>query len=58
MRSTNATDQNLLELLFKEFDRTKMDFDPHNWGIILGWNEKVKRYKEPVYTFKVEVQRN
>jgi len=50
---TNATDQNLLELLFKEFDRTKMDFDPHNWEIILGWNEKVKRYKEPLYTFKV-----
>ena len=51
--STDATDQNLLELLIKEFDRTKMDFDPHNWEIILGWNEKVKRYKEPVYTFKV-----
>ena len=51
--SADATDQNLLELLIKEFDRTKMDFDPHNWEIILGWNEKVKRYKEPVYTFKV-----
>ena len=51
--STDATDQNLLELLIKEFDRIKMDFDPHNWEIILGWNEKVKRYKEPVYTFKV-----
>jgi len=53
VRSTDATDQNLLELLIKEFDRIKMDFDPHNWEIILGWNEKVKRYKEPVYTFKV-----
>jgi len=51
--STDATDQNLLELLIKEFDRTKMDFDPHNWEIILGWNEKVKRYKEPLYSFKV-----
>ena len=51
--STDATDQNLLELLIKEFDRIKMDFDPHNWEIILGWNEKVKRYKEPLYTFKV-----
>ena len=51
--STDATDQNLLELLIKEFDRIKMDFDPHNWEIILGWNEKVKRYKKPLYTFKV-----
>ena len=49
--STDATDQNLLELLIKEFDRIKMDFDPHNWEIILGWNEKVKRYKEPCVYF-------
>ena len=53
IESTDATDQNLLELLIKEFDRIKMDFDPHNWEIILGWNKKVKRYKEPEYTFKV-----
>ena len=43
----------LLELLLKEFDRTKMDFDPYNWEVILGWSEKVNRYKEPVYSFKV-----
>ena len=45
-----------MELLIKEFDRIKMDFDPHNWEIILGWNDKVKRYKEPLYSFKVRAK--
>jgi len=42
-----------LQLLVKEFDRVKMDLDPYNWEIILTWNEKVTKYKNPVYTFKV-----
>jgi methylmalonyl-CoA mutase len=29
-----------------------MDLDPYNWEIILTWNEN-KKYKDPVYTFKV-----
>jgi methylmalonyl-CoA mutase len=52
----NCNDENnseLLELLLKEFDRVKMDFDPYNWEVILGWSKKVNRYKEPVYSFKV-----
>lgn len=42
-----------LSLLLKEFDRVKMNFDPYNWEIILTWDEKVNKYKNPVYTFKV-----
>ncbi|MCG9972949.1 methylmalonyl-CoA mutase family protein [Christiangramia crocea] len=42
-----------LKLLFAEFDKIKMDLDPYNWEIILGWNEKVSKYTEPVYSFKV-----
>ncbi len=30
-----------------------MDLDPYNWEVITGWEEKVNRYKAPVYTFKV-----
>jgi methylmalonyl-CoA mutase len=30
-----------------------MDLDPYNWEIILTWNEKINKYKDPVYTFKV-----
>ncbi len=40
-------------LLLKEFDRVKMNLDPYNWEIILTWNEKVNKYKNPFYTFKV-----
>ncbi|RTY95354.1 methylmalonyl-CoA mutase family protein [Flavobacterium sp. GT3R68] len=42
-----------LNLLVKEFDRVKMDLDPYNWEIIQTWDEKVNKYKNPVYTFKV-----
>ena len=30
-----------------------MDLDPHNWEIIVGWDQKVNKYVEPVYSFKV-----
>ncbi len=46
-------DKHFLELLIKEFDRVKMDLDPYNWDVILGWSEKVNRYKAPVYSFNV-----
>lgn len=42
-----------LDLLLKEFDRVKMNLDPYNWEIIQTWDEKVNKYKNPVYTFKV-----
>ncbi len=42
-----------LNLLTKEFDRVKMNLDPYNWKIILNWNEKVNKYKNPIYSFKV-----
>ncbi|KAF2516839.1 methylmalonyl-CoA mutase family protein [Flavobacterium salilacus subsp. salilacus] len=42
-----------LKLLVAEFDRVKMNLDPYNWEIILTWDEKVNKYKNPVYTFKV-----
>ena len=43
----------LLKSLVSEFDNLKMNLDPHNWEIIIGWNEKVKKYKEPIYSFHV-----
>ncbi|WP_264536837.1 methylmalonyl-CoA mutase family protein [Flavobacterium sp. N1736] len=42
-----------LNLLLNQFDKVKMDLDPYNWEIILSWDEKVNKYKNPVYTFKV-----
>ena len=49
----NTDNQELLELLLKEFDRIKMDLNPHNWETIVNWKDKVKKYKDPVFTFKV-----
>ncbi len=42
-----------IKLLFAEFDRIKLNLDPYNWEIITAWASKVKKYKDPVYTFKV-----
>ena len=49
----NSESKTLLDLLFKEFDRIKMDLDPYNWEVIVGWDDKIKKYKAPQYTFKV-----
>ncbi|OIV41372.1 methylmalonyl-CoA mutase family protein [Flavobacterium johnsoniae] len=42
-----------LNLLLNQFDKVKMDLDPYNWEIILNWADKVVKYKNPVYSFKV-----
>jgi methylmalonyl-CoA mutase len=49
----NENDQAFLKLLLKEFDRVKLDLNPYNWEVLIGWEEKVNRYKNPVYSFKV-----
>ena len=45
--------KDLLKLLLAEFDKEKLKLDPYNWEVILGWEEKVHKYKNPVYSFKV-----
>ncbi|PQB03816.1 methylmalonyl-CoA mutase family protein [Aureitalea marina] len=51
--ATEEKDGQLMELLIAEFDRVKMDLDPHNWEIITAWSHKIDRYKAPVYSFQV-----
>ena len=46
-------EDNLPKLLLAEFDKVKMDLDPYNWEVITGWADKVNKYKQPVYSFKV-----
>ena len=43
----------LAKLLLAEFDKLKRDLDPYNWEVITGWEEKVNKYKNPVYSFMV-----
>jgi isobutyryl-CoA mutase len=45
--------QLFIKMLVAEFDRVKMNLDPYNWEIILNWSEKVNKYKNPIYSFKV-----
>ena len=50
---TKEESHQFLALLHKEFDRVKMNLDPYNWEVILTWDEKVSKYKNPFYSFKV-----
>ncbi|RYD92949.1 MAG: methylmalonyl-CoA mutase, partial [Sphingobacteriales bacterium] len=51
--AATSGDADFLKLLVAEFDRVKMNLDPYNWEVIYTWDEKVNKYKNPVYTFKV-----
>lgn len=42
-----------IDSLISKFTEIKKDLDPHNWDIITGWESKVKKYKDEVYTFTV-----
>lgn len=53
LQSKDENRNEFLSLLVKEFDRVKMNLDPYNWEIILTWDEKVAKYKNPIYSFKV-----
>ena len=54
-RGTNDKESEtyFLKLLLAQFEKTKLNLHPLNWEIILNWNEKVQKYKNPIYTFKV-----
>ena len=49
----NQENELFVGLLKKEFDKVKMDLDPYNWELLIKWDAKVARYKDPVYSFKV-----
>jgi methylmalonyl-CoA mutase len=40
-------------VLQAEFDRIKLDLDPHNWELIQQWPDQAKRYHDDYYVFKV-----
>jgi len=49
----SSENKDFIKLLVGEFDRVKLNLDPYNWEVITGWNEKVTKYKNPIYSFKV-----
>ncbi|MGB0789692.1 MAG: methylmalonyl-CoA mutase family protein, partial [Marinirhabdus sp.] len=42
-----------IKMLVAAFDREKRNLDPYNWEIITQWDEKVNKYKNPVYGYSV-----
>lgn len=53
IQTLEKADDSIKKVLNAEFDRIKLDLDPHNWEIIQQWNDKVKTYKDEFYIFKV-----
>ena len=55
IESGSATDENriFMQLLEQQFEKVKMNLDPYNWEVIVTWQEKVAKYKNPFYSFKV-----
>jgi len=46
-------DEEFVKLLLAQFEKVKMNLNPYHWEIILNWQEKVQKYKDPIYSFKV-----
>ncbi|QNM85705.1 methylmalonyl-CoA mutase family protein [Polaribacter pectinis] len=53
LEKTATEEKEFIKLLLAQFEKVKLNFDPLNWEIILNWAEKVQKYKDPIYTFKV-----
>jgi len=53
LNKVHKDDQHFLELLIAEFDKVKMNLNPHNWELLIHWEDKVNTYKNPIYSFKV-----
>jgi isobutyryl-CoA mutase len=53
LKHSKPETKDFIKLLVAEFDRVKLNLDPYNWEIITGWDNKVSKYKNPVYSFKV-----
>ena len=53
IENKKESEKAFIQLLENQFDKIKMNLDPYNWEVILNWNEKVAKYKNPFYSFKV-----
>ena len=53
LKNINSDKSDLINQLFKEFSKIKMDLSSHNWEIILNFDKKKQGYKNDIFTFKV-----
>ena len=43
----------LISGLSERFDDVKLDLDQRNWKLLEAWDEKLARYKDPIYKYEV-----
>ncbi|WP_159022900.1 methylmalonyl-CoA mutase family protein [Formosa sp. L2A11] len=53
LKLVQQDDISFIKLLVAQFEKVKLNLDPYNWEVILNWKEKVSKYKNPIYSFKV-----
>lgn len=54
VQSINPEDADrLIRGLQEMFERVKLELDPRNWKLLQEWQEKRKKYTDPVFSFKV-----
>ncbi|WP_435416240.1 methylmalonyl-CoA mutase family protein [Polaribacter aestuariivivens] len=53
LKQAEDDEKEFIKLLLAQFEKVKLNFNPLHWEIILNWQEKVQKYKDPIYTFKV-----
>ncbi len=53
VEGTSEENKELIALLLAEFDKEKLNLDPHHWELILNWESIKKRYKDAEFTFRV-----
>ncbi|WP_127123045.1 methylmalonyl-CoA mutase family protein [Chryseotalea sanaruensis] len=53
LHTLSNVDDAIIKVLQAEFDRIKLNLDPKNWKLIEEWPNVIKKYKEPVFKFKV-----
>lgn len=49
----DEADDDFINLLIAQFNKSLKDLDPYNWEIITTWDDKVNKYKQPIYEFQV-----
>jgi len=53
VEGTAEENKELIALLLAEFDKEKLNLDPHHWELILNWESIKERYKDAEFTFRV-----
>ena len=45
--------EQVIQSILEQVERIKLNIDPRNLRLLSEWNEKVKKYREPVFKFQV-----